>query len=102
MIRHRRRDQCRFRPQTSGALTGDSLSAAIASLPDPAVIARLANEFFAALPANLLRARATPLVPGSVSNLAESVSAAGSIASTGESSRFRRSSRRHAARSKAS
>ena len=32
-------------------LTGDSLSAAMASLPDPAVIARLANEFFAALPA---------------------------------------------------
>jgi cysteine desulfurase / selenocysteine lyase len=29
---------------------GESLSAAMASLPDPAVIARLANEFFAALP----------------------------------------------------
>ena len=38
--------------QNSGGLTGDSLSAAMASLPDPAVIARLANEFFAALPAN--------------------------------------------------
>jgi cysteine desulfurase/selenocysteine lyase len=39
--------------QSSGALTGDSLSPAMASLPDPAVIARLANEFFAALPANV-------------------------------------------------
>jgi cysteine desulfurase/selenocysteine lyase len=29
---------------------GESLSAAMASLPDPAAIARLANEFFAALP----------------------------------------------------
>src|ERR1700681_1822493 len=38
--------------QNSGGLTGDSLSGAMASLPDAAVIARLANEFFAALPAN--------------------------------------------------
>ena len=38
--------------QNSGRRTGDTLSAAMASLPDPAVIARLANEFFAALPAN--------------------------------------------------
>ena len=38
--------------QNSGGLTGDSPSAAMTSLPDPAVIARLANEFFAALPTN--------------------------------------------------
>ena len=37
--------------QDSGA-TADSLSAAMSSFPDPAVIARLANEFFAALPAH--------------------------------------------------
>jgi len=36
--------------QESGARGYDSLSAAMAALPDPAVIARLANEFFAALP----------------------------------------------------
>ena len=36
--------------ETSYELTGDRLSAAMASLPDPAAIARLANEFFAALP----------------------------------------------------
>jgi len=39
--------------QDSGELTGESLSAVMTSLPDPAVIARLANEFFAALPANV-------------------------------------------------
>jgi cysteine desulfurase/selenocysteine lyase len=39
--------------QESGALTNDGRSAAMASLPDPAVIARLANEFFAALPGNV-------------------------------------------------
>jgi len=38
--------------QDSAVLKDGNLSAAMASLPDPAVIARLANEFFAALPAS--------------------------------------------------
>ena len=38
--------------QDSGTLTPDNLSAVMVSLPDAAVIARLANEFFAALPGN--------------------------------------------------
>ncbi len=50
--------------QDSGALMGDSLSAAVAHLPDPAVIARLANEFFAALPANAAPANVDASVPG--------------------------------------
>ena len=37
--------------QDSAAATPDNLSAVMVSLPDPAVIARLANEFLAALPA---------------------------------------------------
>src|SRR5216684_6610496 len=49
--------------QDSGALMGDSLSAAVAHLPDPAVIARLANEFFAALPANAAPANVDASVP---------------------------------------
>ncbi len=49
--------------QNSGALTGASLSAAMASFPDPAVIARLANEFFAALPANAVPANVGASVP---------------------------------------
>jgi cysteine desulfurase/selenocysteine lyase len=53
--------------QNSGALTGDSLSAAMASLPDPAVIARLANEFFAALPANAAPAHVNASVPARAS-----------------------------------
>ena len=43
--------------ETSYELTGDRLSAAMASLPDPAAIARLANEFFAALPCGRERPR---------------------------------------------
>src|ERR1700693_4323640 len=38
--------------QGSTALADDHGSAAMFALPDPAVIARLANEFFAALPVN--------------------------------------------------
>src|SRR6202162_533756 len=38
--------------QGSTALADDSGSAAMFALPDPAVIARLANEFFIALPGN--------------------------------------------------
>src|SRR5258708_5926397 len=45
--------------ETSYELPGDRLSA-MASLPDPAAIARLANEFFAALPVGAsVPARAT-------------------------------------------
>ena len=36
----------------STALADDRGSAAMFALPDPSVIARLANEFFAALPSN--------------------------------------------------
>src|SRR5258707_910430 len=39
--------------QAAGAPTDDSGSAAMFALPDPAVIARLANEFFAALPGSV-------------------------------------------------
>src|SRR5450631_2827441 len=39
--------------QGSAALPDDGSSAAMFALPDPAVIARLANEFFAALPVNV-------------------------------------------------
>src|SRR6266478_3561327 len=39
--------------QDSGTRTLDNLSAVMVSLPDAAVIARLANEFFAALPGNV-------------------------------------------------
>ena len=49
------------------ALADDRGSAAMFALPDPSVIARLANEFFAALPSNAavrkMWARAPPLVP---------------------------------------
>jgi cysteine desulfurase / selenocysteine lyase len=38
--------------QASTAVTDDRVSAAMFALPDPSVIARLANEYFAALPAN--------------------------------------------------
>jgi hypothetical protein len=67
--------------QNSPALTDRNLSTAMASLPDPAVIARLANEFFAALPTNAtpdnvgasVPARAAagglPAIPGSQTNL---------------------------------
>jgi cysteine desulfurase / selenocysteine lyase len=40
------------RDQRTEEPSREGLSAAMVSLPDPAVIARLANEFFAALPAN--------------------------------------------------
>jgi cysteine desulfurase / selenocysteine lyase len=55
--------------QDSGALTDHGLS--MASLPDPAVIARLANEFFAALPANAPPERVGASVPtrGAASSL---------------------------------
>jgi cysteine desulfurase/selenocysteine lyase len=45
-------DRSALADQTAAAPMDDSGSAAMFALPDPAVIARLANEFFAALPGN--------------------------------------------------
>jgi cysteine desulfurase/selenocysteine lyase len=50
--------------KNSSGLTGDSPHAAMASLPDLAVIARLANEFFAALPANAAPGNVGASIPG--------------------------------------
>jgi cysteine desulfurase/selenocysteine lyase len=52
--------------QDSGSLTGDTPPAAMASLSDVAAIARLANEFFAALPA---AASGLPVVPSPAPNV---------------------------------
>ncbi len=71
----------------AGPRRWDNVSAAMASLPDPAVIARLANEFFAALPgvAMLPDASGAPVPPAASPSDAGVLSASPAVPGAGGS-----------------